>query len=71
MQKGGDKMFDRYKKLMFPIDSLIEDGLMRKKKSSSKRVYKTKAVRKRRAANKVAYKSRRINHLVDNHQNKR
>ena len=61
-------MFDRYKNLMFPVDPKVKK---KTKNEQSPRAYKTKAVRKRRAARKIAYKSKRINRLVTHHKNKR
>lgn len=59
-------MFDRYARLMFNLNPLPIVG-----EKQNPRIYKTKAVAKRRAKNKVARKSRRINVLVANHLNKR
>lgn len=63
-------VWERYMKLMFPLESLVEGGL-RKMETPLPRVYKTKTVARWRAANKVAYKSRRTNQLVKNHSSKR
>jgi hypothetical protein len=64
-----DNKYNRYARLMFPLESLVERKL--KGKSQTPRIYRTAAVLKRRAANKVAYKSKRTNYLVDHHKNKR